>query len=88
MPPKGLQNHWDSRGVPIPGGPEPPQKNQRSLKKAAMLATNCKLQTRDWKLDPGDLTRGGHGEFHTASSLPVAARPERTRDLGFRKGCT
>ena len=36
-----------------------PQKDQRSLKKAAMLATNCKLQTGDWKLEAEDLTRQG-----------------------------
>ena len=40
------------------------RKGQRSLKKAAMLATNCKLQTGDWKLDAGDLTRRGYGEFN------------------------
>ena len=40
-----------------------PQKDQRSLEKAAMLATNCKLQTGGWKLDAEDLTRRGYGEF-------------------------
>ena len=40
-----------------------PQKDQRSLKKAAMLATNCKLQTGDWKLDAEGLTRRGYGDF-------------------------
>ena len=38
-------------------------KDQRSLKKAAMLATNCKLQIGDWKLDARGLTRRGYGEF-------------------------
>ena len=38
-------------------------KDQRSLKKAAMLATNCKLQIGDWRLDARGLTRRGYGEF-------------------------
>ena len=46
-------------------------KDQRSLKKAAMLATNCKLQTGDWILDAEALTRRGYGEFLKRDLLPT-----------------
>ena len=58
MPPRGPGDSLHSRDGSISEGLAP-QKDQRSLKKAAMLATNFKLQTGDWKLDAEGLTRRG-----------------------------
>ena len=56
-------------------------KDQRSLKKAAMLSTNCKLQTGDWILDAEGLTRRRYGEFLPAVFLqaPQGRTEERGR---------
>ena len=47
MPPNGLRKHCYTLGGSISRSPGPPPEGSKILEKAAMLATNYKLQTGD-----------------------------------------